>query len=87
MKKNRVKTKVYQNLNPQALSLGSGIFGAAFTLLAIITIKFGGVADPVVADLTTAKIIFSILSGFIDGVIVGFIFAVLYNKLNEKIRH
>src|SRR6267143_95219 len=85
--KNKSSSK-YTRLNPSALALTLGIFGAVFILLTIITIKLS--AAPEVSGLGEfgmGRIMISIVYGFIDGVIIGVIFAWLYNKLNEKIRY
>ncbi len=79
-------TKSYAKLNPSAVALTLGIFSAAFILLTVITIKYTAVPDKIgITNFGFARILVSVVYGFIDGVIIGVIFAWLYNKLNEKI--
>lgn len=76
----------YAKLNPSAIALTLGMFSAAFILLTIITIKYTAVPDKIgITNFGIARILVSVIYGFIDGVIIGVIFAWLYNKLNEKI--
>ncbi len=84
--KKRVKKKNYAQLNPSAIALATGIFSAAFILLAIIVVKYTAVPDQIgLANFGLGKILVSVVYSFIDGIILGVIFAWLYNKLNEKI--
>lgn len=77
----------YARLNPSAIALTSGIFSAVFILLAIIAVKYTAVPDQVgFSNFSLGKILVSIVYSFIDGIILGVIFAWLYNRLNEKIR-
>ena len=89
--KKRAKLSVsarYTSLNPAAIALSTGILGAVFVLLTLVSVKYGGVPDPIgIFNFSFAKIIVSVIYGFIDGVIIGALFSWLYNKLNERIKY
>lgn len=86
MKKRALVKKKYSDLNPSAAALATGIFSMAFIILAMFAVKLSALPSSIgLEELTFSKIIITILYSFIDGVIIGAVFAWLYNRLNRRL--